>query len=132
MEITLRLDGPADEAALYSLRDWLADDEELRRIADVGFGPEGSPEGGLSGALLPEFIRLLAQAKDYLDAADLVALLWRWSKTRDGREGVVVANGRGDSVVIKSDDAETIARVAEILAAAERFDEPSGDGDEGA
>jgi hypothetical protein len=131
MEIVLRLEGPADEDDLLALRDWLTDDEELRRTADIGFGPDGAPKG-MSGALLAEFIRVVSETDAALRAAHMVAVVYQWIKSRNRSEGVELSNSRGDVVLIKSDSAETIAQVAAILAVAGGPGQLPGGGVEGA
>ncbi|MFL6110815.1 MAG: effector-associated constant component EACC1 [Catenulispora sp.] len=124
MGLEIRPAGESDEATLRSLYDWLRLEQGLTANAEIAFGSTDSDEGTL-GASLPEYLSLLPFAIGVIDALDLVASIDRWIKARRPPEGVVLANSRGETVLIKTSDDHTVAKVADLLAA-----EPAGSGDE--
>lgn len=116
MGLVIRPAGEADEAALRSLYDWLRLEPRLTANADIAFGPAGSDRDAL-GSNLPEYLTLVPFALGALDTLDLVAKIDNWIKGRHRKDGVVVSNSRGESVLIITDDTDTVAKVALVLAA---------------
>jgi hypothetical protein len=124
MGLVIRPAGAADEAALRSLYDWLSLETLHTANVKIAYGPTASDPGTL-GSTLPEYLTLVPLAVGALDTLDLVAKLDSWIKSRHRKEGVVVSNSRGESVVITAGDDGTVAKVAQLLAAE---DPDAGDG----
>jgi hypothetical protein len=124
MDLVIRPAGETDEAALRSLYDWLHLESRLTANADIAYGPTGVDEGTL-GANLPEYLTLVPLALGALDTLDLASKIDGWIKSRRRKDGVLISNSRGESVLITTDDEGTVAKVALVMKA-ESTD--SGDG----
>lgn len=96
-------DAEGAEQELRSLRDWLRDDEDVRRKAVITLAP-GEPETGAMGAAL-EVVKLVLDSGFSLGNLALAYAGWRATrKTRDGFE-LIVRNGN-TKVTISAPDAQ--------------------------
>jgi len=97
------VDAEGAEQELRSLRDWLRDDEDVRRKAVITLAP-GEPETGAMGAAL-EVVKLVLDSGFSLGDLALAYAGWRATrKTRDGFE-LIVRNGN-TKVTISAPDAQ--------------------------
>ena len=127
MDLTVQPERAADEDALTSLYEFLLDDERLATVAEVRLRPVTVPEGTLGIEMLHDAVRIitdarnvLAETKSDVEAVSLLGLLVGWIKSRSRGERVVLGNKRGDRVIIRTKDPETLAAVAALLAAADQ------------
>lgn len=97
------VDAEAAERELRSLRDWLRDDDDVRRNAVISL-ETGEPETGAMGAAL-EVIKLVLDSGFSLGNLALAYAGWR--ATRQARDGfeLVVRNGN-TTVTISAPDAQ--------------------------
>ena len=129
MGLVIRPAGGQDEAALRSLYDWLSLETQHTANVRIAYGPTASDPGTL-GSTLPEYLTLVPLAVGALDTLDLAAKIDSWIKSRRRKDGVVISNSRGESVVITTGDDATVAKVALVMAAEDpdALDEGSGRG----
>ncbi len=112
MELEIAVAGAGGEEDLRSLRDWLRDDEDVRRHAAVTL-EAGAPGPGEMGAAF-EVIKLVLDSGFQLGSLALAYAGWRATRRERAGFELTVRNG-ATSVTISSNSAQEAERQLRAL-----------------